>query len=164
MKLLILLKIFFVKFRYRRFWNFPTILIYAQAYHETGDFKSKIYRENHNLFGMKLAKKRYTTAIGVNREHAVYKSEIDSIIDFFERQKDFNLKYTTRSNYYNFLIRTKYAEDTKYINKLENIYNKIPQVYSYLLYLVIPAILLVIFYFTDKRLKNKFRRYWKKLF
>lgn len=56
-------------------------LLYGQFYHETGGGTSAIYKENNNLFGMKLPAKRPTTAIGENRGHAVYKTESDSIQD-----------------------------------------------------------------------------------
>jgi len=45
-------------------------LITAQAGFETGNFTSVIFKENNNLFGMKLPKVRKTTAIGENRGHA----------------------------------------------------------------------------------------------
>ena len=50
---------------------------------ETGDFKSPVLVENNNLFGMKLPKKRPTTATGENRGHATYNSLTDSIVDFY---------------------------------------------------------------------------------
>lgn len=56
--------------------------ITAQAGHETGDFKSIIFKENNNCFGMKLALIRKTTAIGQNRGHAKYNSIEDSVKDF----------------------------------------------------------------------------------
>ena len=56
--------------------------IIAIAKHETGNFTSKIFRENNNLFGMKQAKTRENTAIGTNHGHAVYCCINDSLIDF----------------------------------------------------------------------------------
>lgn len=53
----------------------------AIAAHETGNFTSDVYRENHNLFGMRLPKQRDTTAIGENRGYAVYNEDSDSIKD-----------------------------------------------------------------------------------
>ena len=40
--------------------------ITAQAAHETGNFTSKIFKENNNLFGMKKPAVRKTYAIGEN--------------------------------------------------------------------------------------------------
>lgn len=56
--------------------------IVAQAAHETGDFRSYIFIENNNLFGMKLPSQRFTLAIGENRGHAVFKTLSDSIADY----------------------------------------------------------------------------------
>lgn len=67
--------------------------ITAQAGHETGDFKSKIYKQNHNCFGMKLALVRQTTAIGEKYGHAVYKSVESCVEDFKIYYKGF--KYLT---------------------------------------------------------------------
>ena len=64
--------------------DFDTALIVGSiALHETNNFQSDIYKENNNLFGMKQATKRENTAIGTNREHAVYCCDEDSILDFF---------------------------------------------------------------------------------
>ena len=57
-------------------------LVFAQAVHETGYFRSDIFINNRNLFGMKLARVRPTTAIGERSGHAVYNSIDDSIRDF----------------------------------------------------------------------------------
>lgn len=62
--------------------------ITAQAAHETGNFSSKIFRENNNLFGMKLPVKRKTTATGEKYGHATYENIADSV-------KDFKLYYKT---------------------------------------------------------------------
>jgi uncharacterized FlgJ-related protein len=65
-------------------------MIFAQAAHETGNFTSDIFKENNNLFGMKLARVRKTTAIGENRGHAVYKSVEDCIADYWLYSKALN--------------------------------------------------------------------------
>ena len=49
-------------------------IVYAQAIIESGNFSSKIFKENNNLFGMKLAYQRPTTAIRAQYSHAVYKN------------------------------------------------------------------------------------------
>lgn len=50
---------------------------------ETSYGLSLVYKENHNLFGMKLPKVRLSCAIGENRGHAKYSSDMASICDFF---------------------------------------------------------------------------------
>lgn len=65
-------------------------IITAQAAHETYNFSSKIYIENRNLFGMKLAKIRKTLAIGERYGHAIFRSLEDSVKDlilYFEAQR-----------------------------------------------------------------------------
>lgn len=42
---------------------YPDVVL-AQAKIETGNFTSKIFRENNNMFGMKLPGRRTTTAVG----------------------------------------------------------------------------------------------------
>ena len=79
----------------------------AQATWESGHFKSKIFKENNNLFGMKLAHQRDTTAIGQNRSHAKYNTWQDSVKDY---------KLWQDSNGMSNLPKE------KYITKLSNIY------------------------------------------
>jgi len=56
-------------------------ILVAQAAHETSNFTSRIFIENHNLFGMKLAKIRKTAAIGQRYGHAIFRNIEDSILD-----------------------------------------------------------------------------------
>jgi hypothetical protein len=56
--------------------------VLSQAILETGNFTSDIFKENHNLFGMKVAGSRPTSAIGTNRGHAQYKNWKESVIDY----------------------------------------------------------------------------------
>ena len=56
-------------------------VILRQAIVESAWFKSKLFIEGNNLFGMKLATTRPTTAIGKCRGHAKYKHWTDSVKD-----------------------------------------------------------------------------------
>jgi uncharacterized FlgJ-related protein len=56
--------------------------VLSQARLETGNFQSDIFKENHNLFGMKLPETRPTFAVGVNRGHAQYRNWRESVIDY----------------------------------------------------------------------------------
>jgi len=60
---------------------YPDVAL-AQAKWESTHFTSNIFLDNHNLFGMKLARQRDTTAIGMNRNHAKYKNWQDSVKDY----------------------------------------------------------------------------------
>lgn len=96
---------------------YPEIVL-AQAKLETGNFTSKIFRENNNLFGMKLARQRETTAIGEQYNHAKYISWVQSIVDYKLWQDKFIHKTKTRRAYLKYLSEN-YAQDKKYINKLK---------------------------------------------
>lgn len=60
---------------------YPDVAL-AQAKWESTHFTSRIFQENNNLFGMRLAYQRDTTAIGKNRNHAKYKNWQDSVKDY----------------------------------------------------------------------------------
>lgn len=92
-------------------------IVLKQALLESGNFGSEIYKENHNLFGMKEAKQRTTTALGTNRGHAYYINWKASVIDYLLFQR----KYFKGGNYYEFLESYGYAESNGYIEKLKQI-------------------------------------------
>jgi uncharacterized FlgJ-related protein len=87
-------------------------MIFAQAAHETGNFTSDIFKENNNLFGMKLARVRKTTAIGENRGHAVYKSVEDCIADYwlYNRALNYMAEYSSVASFIRALVLKKYFE------------------------------------------------------
>lgn len=99
--------------------KFPEI-VYAQAVLETGDFKSFVFKENNNLFGMKLAKSRPTTAIGFENNHAEYFSWEMSVVDYALYQAAFLRKIRTEEEYLEFLSNN-YAKDGNYISKIRKI-------------------------------------------
>ena len=57
-------------------------IVYAQSLIETGYFNSKIFKENNNLFGMRQARTRVTTAQGTQYNHAYYESWRESVYDY----------------------------------------------------------------------------------
>ena len=96
---------------------FPDVVM-AQAKLETGNFTSKVFDENHNLFGMKLARQRETTAIGEQYSHARYINWEQSLSDYKLWQDKFIHKTKTRRAYLAYLSKN-YAQDKKYIHKLK---------------------------------------------
>ena len=98
---------------------YPDVVL-AQARIETGNFTSVIFRENNNLFGMKLAKSRPTTAIGKSRNHAEYESWIMSLIDYKLWQDQMIHRAPTKRKYLEYLSRN-YAEDKTYIKKIKTL-------------------------------------------
>ncbi|MEX0595306.1 MAG: glucosaminidase domain-containing protein [Candidatus Paceibacterota bacterium] len=99
--------------------KFPKVVL-AQAKLESSHFKSKVFLENNNLFGMKVASLRPTTAIGVNLNHAVYNNWRESVIDYALYQAAYLKNVKTEDEYYQYL-EAHYAEDINYIKKLKQI-------------------------------------------
>lgn len=107
------------------FRKVSTKLLYAQTYHETGNFTSKVFKENKNLFGMRQPKKRQTLATGTQHSHATFQSYKDSIVDYFYRQKEFNISNVDDGEYMLATVKSRYAEDSKYMEKWQAIKDKI---------------------------------------
>ncbi len=99
-------------------------IAYAQTLLETGEFKSTIFRENNNLFGMKRSIKRPTTAVGVKYGHAVYTDWKKSVDDYLLWQNMFKKTPTEREDQYFALLKQKYAEDKRYVSILKTIIQK----------------------------------------
>ena len=98
---------------------YPDVVL-AQAKIETGNFTSKIFRENNNMFGMKLPERRQTTAVGESRNHAKYTNWIQSIKDYKLWQDQMIHKAPTKRAYLAYLKRN-YAQDKNYIKKIKQI-------------------------------------------
>lgn len=143
MRYVILLQIWVVKLAFPRYWRLPSALVYAQAKHETGNFKSNIYIENNSLFGMKVPRKRKTTVKGENRGHATYSSRISSIYDYFLRQQYFHINYTTVHQYINKTKESGYAEDTKYDQSWKAHYDSISPIFRAIPYLFLPSLVVI---------------------
>lgn len=103
-------------------FRFPHIVL-AQAKLETSNFKSSIFSENNNLFGMKEAKVRLNTAEGTQRAHASYSTWQNSLIDYALYSATYLSKLRTEEEYFNYLSQN-YAEDSEYVEKLKDIITK----------------------------------------
>jgi len=102
--------------------RFPDV-VYAQAYLESGGFKSGIFKTNNNLFGMKVAKIRPTTAVMLHRGHALYRNWRESVMDYALYQSHYMSKYKTKEDYIKRLGQV-YAEDPNYVVKLRKLMSK----------------------------------------
>jgi flagellum-specific peptidoglycan hydrolase FlgJ len=102
--------------------KFPHI-VFAQAVLESGEFKSKLFIENNNMFGMKIAKQRPTTAKGSESNYAKYDNWMMSVLDYALFQSAFLRKIKTEEAYYRYLS-SNYAEDPGYVSKLKQIAEK----------------------------------------
>jgi len=103
-------------------FKYPHIIL-AQAKLESGNFKSTIFLENNNLFGMKEAKLRVNLAKGTNREHAYYDSWQESVYDYALYYSTYLYKIKTEGEYFEYL-RQNYAEDLTYVQRLKEIIKK----------------------------------------
>lgn len=101
---------------------FPEI-VFAQAKLESNNFKSKIFKENNNLFGMKKASVRSTTAMGEQYNHAIYESWKESVLDYALWSCKYLSGIKTKEQYLAYL-GDNYAEDSLYVKKLRYILNK----------------------------------------
>lgn len=95
------------------------LVVTAQAILETGNFTSKVFKENNNLYGMTLAKSRPTLAIGVKNGYAVYRTWQESAIDYALWQSAF-ARNLSEEDYY-LILKRLYAEDKEYVNKVKNV-------------------------------------------
>ena len=91
--------------------EYPNI-VYAQAILETGHFKSKVYREYNNLFGL------YNSRTKSYYKFDHWSESVIAYLDFIQN------KYKPPNDYYKFLSNIGYAEDPEYINKLKRIVNQ----------------------------------------
>lgn len=82
-------------------------IVYAQAIIESGNFKSKLCKNNNNIFGLKC-RKRYCK----------YNHWSECVIDYKKRIQN---RYKFGEDYYYFLRRIKYASDPNYIKSLKKI-------------------------------------------
>lgn len=100
-------------------FRFPHIVL-AQAKLESGYFKSTIFLENNNMFGMREAKLRANLAKGTNRSHAYYDSWQDSLLDYALYYSTYLHKIKTEGEYFEYL-KQNYAEDPSYVQRLKQI-------------------------------------------
>ena len=103
-------------------FRYPHIIL-AQAKLESGHFKSTIFLENNNMFGMKEAKLRANLAKGTNRGHAYYETWQESVIDYALYYSSYLRSINTEGEYFEYL-RQNYAEDVTYVQWLKQIIKK----------------------------------------
>ena len=97
-------------------------IVYSQAIIESGNFTSNIWKENNNMFGMKMPERRSTLAIGINKGHAVYRNWKECIIDYALFQSSY-LRGLTEEEYF-IKIGNSYAEDGSYEKKIREAKNQ----------------------------------------
>lgn len=94
-------------------------IVLIQAKVESGNFQSKLFIQHNNIFGMKLATKRPTTAIGkTSSGYAIFNNWKESVIDYALYQT-YSAKNLSQDDYIQFLNKY-YAEDSLYDIKIKN--------------------------------------------
>lgn len=93
-------------------------VVFKQAKIESGNFKSKVFKENNNMFGIKQVFKRPNTQIGINRGYGVYEDWKSCVLDYALLQT-WSYKNLTLEQYIKTLDNS-YATDPEYGNKLRN--------------------------------------------
>lgn len=105
--------------------KFPEVAL-AQMKLESANGTSKMFRENNNLFGMKLPKVRPTTALGEKNNHSYYSHWRQSVIDYAMWQS-FVMdpeNIASEEDWVEYLDKI-YSEDGSYGRKIMNIRSSI---------------------------------------
>ena len=100
-------------------FKFPHIVL-AQSILETGHYKSKIFKENNNLFGMKEARVRLNLAKGTQHGHAYYDDWKESLTDYALWYSTYANKCKNEKQLYK-LLNKQYAEAKYYPQALQRI-------------------------------------------
>jgi len=102
--------------------KYPHIVL-AQAKVESGNFTSKVFRQNNNMFGMRKARQRITTAESEKNTYAYYRDWIDAVHDYAMYQSVVMRSVENEDQYFT-KLGERYAEDSLYVSKLRNIIKK----------------------------------------
>ena len=105
-----------------RNFKFPYIVL-SQSKLESSYFTSPIFKENHNLFGLKQATKRITSSKGTENGHAYYDNWMASVEDYGYYYAAYLQRIETEDEYIEYLCQN-YAEDPQYGSKLRNLIKK----------------------------------------
>lgn len=98
------------------------VIVMAQSRLETGNFQSELCIGHNNLFGMKKARRRTTTALGAtDNNYATYLSWYDSVKDMKLFQQWYLSRGRELTDYFGFLASIGYAEDKHYLRKVRTL-------------------------------------------
>ena len=103
--------------------KYPEV-VYAQAVIESG-FKSKLFINNNNLFGMRVAKSRPTLASNKSSNYAHYNNWKESVIDYALYQSYFIRKIDSKEEYIEHLSNSYSEEKNSYIIKVRKISSEV---------------------------------------
>lgn len=104
----------FVKYLKDKGIKYQDIVI-AQSILESDNFRSRIFKENNNLFGMTKAEHRASTALPSKSKYAKYVNWQSSVDDFLLFQ--LSIKCDTREQYIRF-IKNNYSTNKSYLKMI----------------------------------------------
>jgi len=104
-------------------------IIMAQAKVESGDFKSRLFREQNNCFGFRIAGRRLSLNIREQNGYASFDSWRDCVTEYMLYYSSFLRHIKTEEEYYRYL-GSSYAEDPNYIIKIRKVANSYRPVFS----------------------------------
>jgi len=99
--------------------KYPHIVL-AQAKLESGNFTSKVFKQNNNMFGMRKARQRVTSAQGEKNTYASYRDWVDCVYDYAMYQSSVMCNVSNESEYFR-KLGERYAEDSLYVSRLQHI-------------------------------------------
>ena len=102
-------------------FRYPDI-VKAQAIVESGHFKSPVFKQNNNMFGMRQAVVRITLVKKTNLNHAYYNHWKDCVIDRALYEARY-LSKLSREEYFSYLDQV-YAEGKGYSELLKQVIKK----------------------------------------
>lgn len=97
---------------------------FAQAVIESGNFTSKKFKKDNNLFGMKKARSRATLALNSEGNYARFNTWRESVIDYALYQSMFVRKIKSRDAYISHLADS-YATSSNYSGHLIKVINEV---------------------------------------
>ena len=110
--------------------KYPHIVL-AQAKLESNNFKSQVFKENNNLFGMRKARRRITSATDEKNTYAYYRDWVDCVYDYAMYQSEVMCSVSNEDEYFT-KLGERYAEDPMYVSKLKGMIktNKLKSIFE----------------------------------
>jgi len=99
--------------------KYPEVVL-AQAELESGNFTSPIFKENNNMFGMRVATKRPTTNKGEENGFAYYDNWRECVVDYAFYSAQYLSDIKTKDELFDYLAQT-YAGDSTYTTRIKEL-------------------------------------------
>lgn len=99
-------------------------IILCQAKIESANYKSVLFKRQHNIFGMKVPMVRTTSGYGGKAGYQNYNNWRESAIDYIFWQHSNGADKLKQDDYLAYLGKV-YAEDPEYVNKIKKMLTEI---------------------------------------